>query len=308
MGSSLLIRKGAIMSNYIGSDKQKQNSRRTIETARLESVRIAKEKRIQNEREYFKSPKLCLCCGLIIPFKQRHKKFCNSSCFAKYSNKNRGSHSQETKSKIRNGVNAYFESVGRRRYKSDTQRVKKDVVKKDVVKKDVVPTMYEWTCPYCGKMILVKKYYLNKRKICGGEDCTRIHLSIVGKEQIASGKRTNTWGGRCKKINYKGMKLDGSFELEFVKWCERRGLSVKRNRIGFKYVRADGTEHSYFPDFEIDNNLFIECKGYETDIDQAKWSQFPFGLIILRKKEIKMLKCDLIYSIDQLKQFLYSSS
>ena len=41
------------------------------------------------------------------------------------------------------------------------------------------------------------------------------------------------------------------------------------------------------PDFNIkDFNLFLEVKGYETDLDRCKWSQFNENLCVLRKEDI----------------------
>jgi hypothetical protein len=49
-------------------------------------------------------------------------------------------------------------------------------------------------------------------------------------------------------------------------------------------------KRKYFPDFFLEDlNLYIEIKGYETDRDKAKWSQFPQRLRVIRKKEI----CDI---------------
>lgn len=39
--------------------------------------------------EYNKNPKLCLFCGKKIPYKKRENTYCNSSCFAKKTNRTR---------------------------------------------------------------------------------------------------------------------------------------------------------------------------------------------------------------------------
>lgn len=45
--------------------------------------------RTSNILEYNKNPKLCKCCNTIINYDNKQKKFCNSSCAAKYNNANR---------------------------------------------------------------------------------------------------------------------------------------------------------------------------------------------------------------------------
>lgn len=153
------------------------------------------------------------------------------------------------------------------------------------------------TCDVCGNN------YTNRHmtKTCSKE-CKSILLSKTRKQQIADGK-ISSFGGRCKKIWYKSsmagrISCDGSWELAFAKWCDEHKIPFKRNRIGFKYWRSDkNREANYFPDFVI-GDLYIEVKGYETELDREKWSQFPFQLLVLRKKQIKLLETTC--SLDQL--------
>lgn len=42
----------------------------------------------------------------------------------------------------------------------------------------------------------------------------------------------------------------------------------------YAYLRVDGTPY------------YIEVKGYETELDWAKWSQFNEKLIVIKKKEL----------------------
>jgi len=98
--------------------------------------------------------------------------------------------------------------------------------------------------------------------------------------------------GRCKKYDYESpiagkIKVDGSWELIFCRFADRINLDWKRNKKRFSYIKPDGNKSTYQPDFFVKElNSYIEVKGYETDLDQAKWSQFPKKLIVLRKKEI----------------------
>ena len=59
--------------------------------------------------------------------------------------------------------------------------------------------------------------------------------------------------------------------------------------MGYKYI-FEGKEHSYFPDFVIENmDIYIEVKGYQTLKDDAKWNQFPKKLLVIKKNDIKDL-------------------
>lgn len=148
----------------------------------------------------------------------------------------------------------------------------------------------KWICPFCGKELTIRDN--QKRSYCNNNTlCQELFHSQHQKQLIASGKRINNWGGRCKKIYYNGMKLDGSFELEFVKWCERNNISFQRNSQKFEYM-FEGKLRYYFPDFKLNESTYIECKGYQTQKDIAKWNNFPHKLIIIKKNDIKKLKKD----------------
>ena len=98
--------------------------------------------------------------------------------------------------------------------------------------------------------------------------------------------------GRCPKYDYESpiagkIKVDGSWELIFCEFADRIQLDWKRNKKRFPYIKPDGTKSTYQPDFYVSNlKSYIEVKGYETDLDKAKWEQFPEKLIVLRKEEI----------------------
>jgi hypothetical protein len=102
--------------------------------------------------------------------------------------------------------------------------------------------------------------------------------------------------GRCKKYDYESpvagkIKVDGTWELKVAKHLDALGIVWQRNKKRFPYVRPDGKQATYQPDFYVDEwNSFIEVKGYETDLDKAKWSQFPGKLIIWKKDFIQTLE------------------
>lgn len=135
----------------------------------------------------------------------------------------------------------------------------------------------------------------NKGKTIDGHPCPeaqRVILSEKMKAKYAAG--WDPKAGRCKKYSYSSkiagdIKVDGTWELTFCKYADAKGLKWERNTQRFGYVTAEGKCSTYKPDFFVcDWNSFVEIKGYETDLDHAKWSQFPkdLNLIVLRRKEI----------------------
>lgn len=118
----------------------------------------------------------------------------------------------------------------------------------------------------------------------------REKISNNMKARYASGWECSA--GRCKKYEYISsvagiIKVDGSWELIFCRYADKQKLRWRRNNKRFPYIRPDGKISTYLPDFYVEDwNSYIEIKGYETDLDRAKWEQFPEKLMILRKKEI----------------------
>jgi hypothetical protein len=107
--------------------------------------------------------------------------------------------------------------------------------------------------------------------------------------------------GRCKKIKYYSeiagnVSLDGNWELDVAKWLDYKGLNWKRNTKKFLYKNLQDKDANYTPDFLIEDNCrfyYIEVKGYETDLDRCKWSQFTDELIIFRKDQIIKIREEL---------------
>jgi hypothetical protein len=113
-------------------------------------------------------------------------------------------------------------------------------------------------------------------------------------ERYASGWEPTC--GRCKKYIHISptagkIKVDGTWELVVAKYLDKIGVSWERNKKRFFYIKPNGVISTYQPDFYIkDWDSFLEVKGYETDLDRAKWSQFVDPLIVWRKKEIQTLE------------------
>lgn len=134
---------------------------------------------------------------------------------------------------------------------------------------------------------------------------TKNSMSVSKLRLIAEGWSPKA--GRCEKIKYNSpisgeFSVDGTWELLFCQWCDRRGIKVDRIGFRFEYTKPNGKKSLYHPDFKIEG-YYIEVKGYETELDRCKWAQFPERLIILRKEQIDNL--DKYKSLEDLKQFSY---
>lgn len=141
------------------------------------------------------------------------------------------------------------------------------------------------------------------------KDSTRVKLSEANKKRskelnIDTGikisntvrKKVNdgTWHTSLAKhmhIDYNGVDLHGSWELKYAQYLDANNIKWSRNKDSFAYF-FDGKERKYTPDFYlIDTDEYIEIKGYKTEKDIAKWSQFPLHrkLTVLLEKELKQL-------------------
>lgn len=95
--------------------------------------------------------------------------------------------------------------------------------------------------------------------------------------------------GRVKQIEYDGIKFQGQWELDFYKWCKLNEIEVIRNESWFEY-EWEGIR-KYNPDFYLpEYDWYVEVKGYKTERDDAKWSQFPKILKVVSSKEIKEIR------------------
>jgi hypothetical protein len=92
-----------------------------------------------------------------------------------------------------------------------------------------------------------------------------------------------------KVKRYNGVNYQGSFELDFLKFCEQKNIMVKKHKsIDYKY---NDSIRKYFPDFYLpEYNLIVEIKSsyyYQKELDRnllkeeySKKSGFDFIFII----------------------------
>ena len=109
----------------------------------------------------------------------------------------------------------------------------------------------------------------------------------------------NGWessAGKTKKIKYTStiageVFLDGMWELKTAMYFDENNINWIRNKKRFNYLDSNGIKRTYCPDFYlIDDDMFIEIKGYETELDRLKWLQFTENLEVWYKFNLKEKK------------------
>lgn len=119
-----------------------------------------------------------------------------------------------------------------------------------------------------------------------------LRASRTIEEKIRKGSWHNSFA-RSKKQTYKGESFDGMWEVKLATWFDDQGISWRRNKESFSY--EFDKPRRYTPDFFLpDVGCFVEVKGWTTEKDIAKWSQFPKDkqLLILTGVELKALGLD----------------
>lgn len=202
---------------------------------------------------------LCLNCSNLIVSSYK-KKFCDSSCAAKFNNRNR-KHSENTKRKIKEALQKNY--GGACRHQEKAHRNTRDESK--------------WvtsTCHGCG--IDFRSYSIHNRKYCS-RNCFP-----AGGLRKGSGRGIKQW--------YNGMYLRSTYELRFVQYCERNNIEVKP--CPFVYVYTwEGKSRKYYPDFIVDG-VIIEIKGYHTPQVDAKIAAVTDREIkVLYKADLEKLGC-----------------
>jgi hypothetical protein len=119
-------------------------------------------------------------------------------------------------------------------------------------------------CLDCGKEL---KNYKNKR--CYSCENKRKHkLGILNSK----GNNNNRFGKLMKPnfIKYKGIWLRSSWEIAYAKYLDQRGIKWVYEPKAFDLGNCTYTPDFYLPEF----NLYIEIKGYKSDIFNTKIKLF----------------------------------
>ena len=92
--------------------------------------------------------------------------------------------------------------------------------------------------------------------------------------------------GRGKKGFYRGIWCDSSWELAFVIYNLDHNIPFEKNHKKFSYVYLQ-QEKKYIPDFKMNDNQYIEIKGFVTDEVMAKIKYFPHKINLIDKDKIE---------------------
>lgn len=103
------------------------------------------------------------------------------------------------------------------------------------------------------------------------------------KNTIKQNIENNNWHlsfSKSRTFEYKGIKFQGSWEVNFAKYLDNKNIKWERPHKTYKYI-FENEDHRYLPDFYLpEYNLYIEIKGYPTKRDFSKWNQFTEDLDI----------------------------
>lgn len=128
-----------------------------------------------------------------------------------------------------------------------------------------------------------------KRKPLTEEHKKAISMTCLNKSKNGEGHKSIA---KYHHYTYKDTDLDCQWELRYAIWLDEHNIKWERPKTRFPYT-YDGEVHYYTPDFYlVDTNEYIEIKGYKTNIDTAKWEQFPYdtdNLIVLEEQQLKLL-------------------
>jgi len=207
-------------------------------------------------------------CGLKASFQLKNKKW----CCCKFPNqcpsvrkKNSNSLKNITKKRVRSGPGPMTGKIP----------WNKGLTKKDDIRIAIGTEKAKRTNKKNGPSFLGKKHSIE----------TREKMSKTRTEMYINGWKATSCG-RAKKYDYISpiagkIKVDGKWELAVAKYLDSLNINWYRNTKRFSYINLKGKKSTYCPDFYIyDWNSYLEIKGYKTDLDKCKWSQFPKKLEI----------------------------
>lgn len=228
--------------------------------------------RLENETQYYLSPKRCLQCDSILSYDSRTSTYCSHRCGAIYTQRNGGNckWSDEDKKRISQSVKEFHKNNPRYR-KSCSKSLRRRVTK---------------VCKTCGNSFETLYCYEKKGehgRICCSWKCYQTLIKSGYLKGKSGGYRER--GGRGRQGWYKGYYCHSTWELAWVIYNLEHGIPFIRNTLGFDYV-LNGETHKFYPDFILNDGQYVEIKGWDNGTVTAKLSQFPYKLVVLRGKEM----------------------
>lgn len=220
--------------------------------------------------------RFCLQCGKEIP---AGKKFCSSSCAAKYNNTKR-TVSKETKEKISESLHRHFELF-----------TKKGGHRKDYVAK------HTFVCETCGKTFFSKKINI---RFCSAEcaqnsEETKEKIRKRAKERIENGTFS---GWRTRNIkSYAELFWEEVLNNNSIPFI-REDFSTKHYFLDFLIekngkkidLEIDGKQHKDRKEHDTERDVFLSENGYI--VYRVKWNSInsEIGKVRMKEKVDKFLE------------------
>lgn len=181
-----------------------------------------KYRALLKRQKYEENPDLCINCGKPLSWKQHCEKgkFCSHNCSATYTNKTRGSLSEEHKQNINKSITDIY------RQNSSKSRLKRRL----------------YTCIVCGD-----KYYYEKgisTKKCCSKDCS-IYLKTHRKEFLSDDAIQSLSKAGRKSVYVQGDLRRSKNEIDFYNLCKDYFSQVDANEPIFNGWDADVIVHDY---------------------------------------------------------------
>lgn len=268
------------MENMKNTDYYKSgNHTKNASNAREKALEASRIKKIERVEAYNANPNKCAFCDSALPYDQKRKKFCNSSCAAKYNNSGR-SLSEETKQKISESVKEFKQTEEWKIRQVDIIKTRKLPNRKKILKNSSIHNnerFYEIVCSVCNKHILMKSSQ-RYRKTCSDECKT---TASINNRTYQNGKKKlfkyfNKW------IN-KEVNLESSWELEIAQLLDNHDIKWIRPKA-MKWIDEKQKNRLYYCDFFLpDFNVYLDPKNpYCMTLDQYKiiWFKQHINLIV----------------------------
>lgn len=277
--------------------KSEKFKRCQLENAKKGGV-SSHERAQKREEEYLKNPKLCQECGSSLPYYDHNdKKFCSSSCAAKYNNEHRDFNPAEDKRtktincakcgveiivNIRSGFGTKCKECHNLHYKKYTT-IKK-VRERKTRERNI--ENYKAVCIYCGKDFISLRSKNVKRglvKYCS-PSCASKHGHKNGTIPSWTTRPIKSYPERFFEKVLNNNKIP--FEINKPIWCEDRNYFLDFY-IADKNIdlEIDGKQHGY-PEriiHDLKRDAYLKQKGYI--VYRIKWKNINKQA---GKNEIKM--------------------
>ncbi len=212
---------------------------------------------------YIKKYNNCKYCDNKITL---HKKFCNSSCSAKYNNSNR-TLSLETKLKISNTLSEKYKSgelIPSYNKTGVCFNTNFGVITSENY--DVVNKNYKYICINCNKEYVLSICPSKARKTCS-EEC-RTKMIFKNRSYQNGSRKTFTYYNRFIDTS---VFLESSWEVKVAELLDDKNIKWLRPD-SITWVDENSKNRQYYPDFYlIDYNLYLDPKNkYCMSLDKYK--------------------------------------